>query len=345
MLQARHNAGDLPRTALGKLLTNLRFGLPIRWTGTLHRYSQTPPRPDVMHRILLCADQSFVVPLAVALRSIAESQTDPEDLDATVLSLGISDRSCEMLAISAHPLSVTFIKIDSLLPVELPRIGRFSRATYGRLLGVDLLDDAVDRVIYLDADIVVRDCLQPLLHCDLGSHPVGGVQDPVAPHLSAALPCWRSVTHSPTTPYMNSGVMVMDCRSWRERRLGHEIVNFLLAHRRELRWADQDGINGVLAGDFHQLAPRWNQMLALRQSTHLGHVLYSEAELSIAAEDPAIIHYNGSLKPWHIGCNDPASHLWWDVLKRTEFRGFRARRATPSHRVVGRMVRDLVRGW
>lgn len=277
----------------------------------------------------MCADENYIVPLAVTLRSLAESQPAAETLHVTVLSVGVSQRLQERVIASAAPLSVTFVAIDEQTLALAPPAGGLSRATYGRIVSIDLLPDDVDRVVYLDADTIVREDLDHLFSVDLEGRPVAAVQDPVAPLVSAGLPQWRSLGLAPTTPYMNSGVLLIDADVWRSRDLAGSLLDFVATFGEQLRWADQDAFNGVLAGEFTHLPLRWNQMFALRQPTHLGYATFPPREVEKAIEDPAIVHFNGLFKPWLQGSLDPATPDWLDLLSRTEFSSYRRKRSEP----------------
>ena len=283
-------------------------------------------QPSDERHVFLCADSNYVMPLAVTLRSLAESQTAPEVLRITVLSVGISSRDQERVRESVPTLALNFIPIDDLLPSSLPTMRNLNRATYGRLYGVDLLPPHVDRAVYLDADTIACDDLEFLFSFDLDGAPIAAAQDLTAPFISVA-PCqtqWRAAGISPHAPYMNAGVLAIDTAAWRQRDLGSLIIDAAFRYRDSIRVADQDGFNIALAGEFARLPARWNAGTSLRRpAPHFGYALFGEDEIDSAVEDPAIIHFWGGQKPWHWGCPDSAASSWLDLVSRTAFRGFR----------------------
>ena len=270
---------------------------------------------------MLCADDNFVAPLAVALRSLADSQSNQPASHVTVLSMGISPENRTRLERSAEELSLSFVSVDDEIPQDAPAADHLTRAAYGRLKGVERLPRGTQRAVYLDADVIVREDLEFLFSVDLEGSPVAAVQDVGAPHAAAALSNWRDLGLSPTTPYMNTGVLVIDVEKWRAMDLGATTLEFAMRHRDTVRWADQDALNGVLAGDFARLPLRWNQGSSLRSPTHFGYSFFAEAEVDEAIRNPAIIHFCGVSKPWHKMCTDSAAADWLNLLGRTEFRG------------------------
>jgi lipopolysaccharide biosynthesis glycosyltransferase len=294
--------------------------------------------------VFLCADNNFVVPLAVTLRSLAESQDTHSDLHITVFSLGIPPEEQTRLQVSSRPLSVEFISIEEHVQLELPSMRHLSRATYGRLVAVDLLPPGIHRAVYLDSDIIVRSNLDYLFSFDLGASPIAASQDLKTPHVSnwPGLRQWRSLGLSPTTPYMNAGVLVIDVEAWRAIGLGNAICDFALKHREYLSLADQDGFNGVLAGNFARLPLRWNQGSPLRRSNHFAYSLFAEAEVDEAINNPAIIHFTGSRKPWQRNCDDPATLDWLKLLDSTEYRGYEPPRPRNRERAL-HLLRKILR--
>ena len=70
--------------------------------------------------VCLCADDAFAVPLAATLKSIERSQPDPTHLAVTVLGLGLTSRSADLLRRSVPQLDLRFRDVESQLPSDLP---------------------------------------------------------------------------------------------------------------------------------------------------------------------------------------------------------------------------------
>jgi lipopolysaccharide biosynthesis glycosyltransferase len=149
----------------------------------------------------------------------------------------------------------------------------------------------VDRVIYLDCDLVVLHDITVLYDTDLLGLPLAACLDfwltgapPFAP------PGWDTaewhkflsevVGLTDTKAYFNAGVMVMDLERFRSAGLIHAAEEFLEKTDYKTPFVDQEALNHVMAGEFVRLDSRWNVLAALGHS------------------DPWIIHYAGPYKPW-----------------------------------------------
>lgn len=182
--------------------------------------------------------------------------------------------------------------------------GRPSVATYRRLQLADWLP-AIDRLIYLDADLIVRRDLQDLWAEDLNGLPIGAVMDPWMPTIPGTCEEFSQ-------GYFNAGVLLFDLALWRRERLTDSCLAEI--ERRQGRASasggnalgyrcDQTPLNAVLNGRWKSLPPKWNATAYLtpRLAAQLS---IPSAELREALEDPAIFHFLGAHKPWVEGLED-----------------------------------------
>ncbi len=123
--------------------------------------------------IALCFDSNYEFYAAVSIYSVLISSrypvrfwlVTPPDF---VKTLGVFDDLSARFAVD-----INFIKISNN-PFAVWKTGaHFSSANYLRLLLPDIL--AIDKVIYIDSDVLVIDCLNELWHLDLGDRSIGAV--------------------------------------------------------------------------------------------------------------------------------------------------------------------------
>jgi lipopolysaccharide biosynthesis glycosyltransferase len=122
---------------------------------------------------------------------------------------------------------------------------------------------------------------------------------------------WKEEGLEPLTPYLNTGLMLMDLDRWRADKLTERTLEYL--EKYELPCVDQDALNLALRGKFDRLHPRYNSM----PYHHLKMLRYldtveSDAVIGEAITQPAVIHYHRSFfgKPWTFGCTHPGVALW-----------------------------------
>lgn len=290
--------------------------------------------------LVTAADANFAKQLAVLLASIKNSCVD-DPVRVTVMTDSID---VETRPLISGELDVRWVEVDSAtldglnIPRYLPKTSLF------RLLIPTLFESDVPRVIYLDADVLVRGSVAELMSMDLSGYSCAAVRDPSIPWAGApqALP-WRELGIAPDTPYFNTGVLVIDLERWRQTSLGPKALDVLTVHK--LRYGDQCALNVVLQGGFLRLDPTWNLQAGHNPELEsLGCVIEPLAQLEAAVMNPRIVHFNTSPflhRPWQHGCSRRFTDEWFAALDETAFAGWRPQ--PPRERVPVSVPRRIVR--
>lgn len=210
----------------------------------------------------------------------------------------------------------------------LPAWGRIPQTMWYRIFLPRLLPD-LDRVLYLDVDVVVVDSLAELFQIDLAGFYVGAVTN---------VPQRRALGHAEELGlpgpehYFNSGVLLMNLALMRRDGCTETLLECAREQAPELLWPDQDALNMVLAGHRLPLHPRWNMMNSIRNFSWSRELL-DRAEVERAIADPAIIHFEGpgDNKPWHILCEHPRRDAYLDCRRQTPWPRFRPEGITPAN--------------
>jgi lipopolysaccharide biosynthesis glycosyltransferase len=288
--------------------------------------------------LVMSADSGFVRPLAVAVSSIARTAVVPCRIH--VLHDGIATFDREKVERSAVAgTSVTWVDArDAIAGAELPV--RRPPSMYTRLFVGDLLPADLARVIYLDADVVVRRPLDALWSAELGEAPVAAVRDAHFPWVVSwdTVP-WRELGLAPEAPFFNSGVMVIAMPEWRRLDVGRRALDLLSASSPML---DQCVLNAVLVGSWTPLAPTWNvQSYHLIGDDCLSYATEGAARLDAALADPAIVHFTvGTFnRPWQAPCSNPYRDEWLAHLDHTPWAGWRPTPVPMARRMWGRARR------
>ena len=165
------------------------------------------------------------------------------------------------------------------------------------MLAASVLPAEVERVLYLDSDLVVLDDLSPLYGIDLAGKILAAAPDfPWDPDGRETQRLRRIGVADPDR-YVNSGVLLMDLRRWRELDCTARLLDFIDRMGRDLTFPDQDAINVVLKGEILVVGARWNLQARMYR---LGrrHFPREHAVASTAGRRPAIVHYTTADKPW-----------------------------------------------
>ena len=156
--------------------------------------------------VAFCFDDHLALPGAAALLSLLDTNpgvrvhivTDPEPNAAPLLRSIAQRKGAEMVIVDRAPERDHGVDRES-------DYGCASTATYRRAFLPGLLPD-LDRVIYLDADLIVRSSLAELWSTDLAGAALGAVEDPwmaTIPAMRAPFPTAISMPASCSSPSRN----------------------------------------------------------------------------------------------------------------------------------------------
>ena len=207
-------------------------------------------------------------------------------------------------------IAVTDPRLD-----RLP-IAEFGRVAWHRILLPELYP-SLDRVLYLDGDVIVRHALEPLWSTPLHDSLVAAVRNVTEPKHLARI---QALDIPPSQPYFNAGVLLMNLASMRESDCVARIFDHAARHRERLTWVDQDSLNHVLGARCHFLHPRWNCQNSLFSWPEARRV-FGDRVVDEAIADPHVLHFEGPgfAKPWHYLNRHPFRSEYWRHARATPF--------------------------
>ncbi|KZT20642.1 glycosyltransferase family 8 protein [Neolentinus lepideus HHB14362 ss-1] len=247
--------------------------------------------------IALTVDEGYAMPAAVTIRGLVDNNQGK--MRIYVVDCGISEDSLT----SQHGAVWAKLDMIKVLPVE--------------------------RVLYLDADTLIRKPVLDLWRTDMkGSS------------CAAALDVGYPMGHNRVgrNPYFNAGVMLLDLTKIRLKT--DELFALAKDEGFSYSFKDQDVLNEHFSGDWMKISLTWNAQglgtYADIPSPDREVIDYNELK------DPAIVHFTGPVhpgaaivlnpwvqpftaKPWgYAGSPEhPFQTEWWETLERTVSPGYR----------------------
>ena len=296
--------------------------------------------------LVLAADDGFAMPLAVTVRSALDHLAPDRKLRLYVMDGGIRDATKERLLRSwpAGRYSVEWLKVDNSVLAELPFSGHINLVSYYRILIARVLPADIERVIYLDADLIVRTDLARLWDRELAGHWCLAAPDCSAPYLDSSqvlpnyqicgpllasaqpVPNFRELGLNGNAAYFNAGVLLIDLAAWRNADLSRHSLECLERHRQHVTWWDQYALNVVLAGRWGPLDVRWNQGSHVFTYPTWEQSPFERTTYEQLRNDPYIVHFTTRLKPWMPLCSHPFRREFFEYLDRTAWAGWRPSR-------------------
>ena len=253
---------------------------------------------DVIQIVCAVEGEAYVRHCAAMLHSLLLSNSGAEIRIDYLHGDDTSERNRRRLAgmVSKLGSQIRFHEVPDRWVKGLPIKGFTRKATWYRILLDEILPD-IDRVLYLDVDLLVMDSLVPLWRTDLAGHVVAAVTNVPMLHDRP----YTERLELGGDPYFNAGVLLLDLASIRGDGIGVELREFGVNHAARLRWRDQDVLNEVLHDRRLALVPRWNCMNSVMNFSW-AYEYFSVEDLDDARRNPAIRHFEGPdrNKPWHL---------------------------------------------
>ena len=175
-----------------------------------------------------------------------------------------------------------------------------SIAAYYRLIAADVLPDKLEKILYLDCDMIVDSNIKELYDYDIENYAFGAIID--EDYLNGAK--YERLKYDKSFSYINSGVILFNLEYWRKNRLAKKCLDYISEYPERIKFHDQDTLNAVLHKEMRLLPLKYNfQTGFLYKTRRLEQQFIDEIDESL--HSPVIIHYTGANKPWYKDSKHP----------------------------------------
>lgn len=245
------------------------------------------PDSKIVH-IAQAFDEAYLCPAAVTLASVKNALKGDTLLVVHLLHNNLSgslQTQFTNIISSLACVEINWINVDSFDFSSYRRLNG-SLATYFRIFLPQLVPEHLERIVYLDSDLIVLGDISPLFEINLGNFDILAVNDQF-PNISKGQVLEKlspSILH-PQENYFNAGVLVFNLNRWRTSNIVELAINALEDHKYNLKFFDQDALNLVCHSG--EIERTWNYQV--RRDTIL----------DLSATMPAILHFSATEKPWN----------------------------------------------
>lgn len=253
--------------------------------------------------ICMITDDNYIMPTSVAIHSMILNKSS-EKYNFYIITSNLSKDSEEHFkSFEKENVAINIIREDAetrfkgLHSFEVDSICVASISALLKFILPDLLPD-LDKVLYLDGDLVVETDLSEVYNIDLGDNYAATVLDTSKMY-------WKSSFNSVVDYYFNSGVMLLNLKKMRENNTMQELIE-TKRNLTDSSLMDQNVFNIVFDGKTVILPVKYNfQALGLdRAGSKWGPddiYKYFKTRYNNKSEifnDAKIIHYASKNKPW-----------------------------------------------
>ena len=266
-------------------------------------------------------DSNYVRHCAVTLVSLFENNR-AETFTVHILARGLTGREQTVLTDLAarYGNRVAFYEPDPAL-LEGFTIRKFSRrismATYYRCILSELLPAGVDRLLYLDCDIVVTGDIRPFWDTPLDGIGVAAVEDMGCGEAER----YDILQYPMEDSYFNAGVLLINLEYWRQHDVAHACIDYYRRYPERILFNDQDLLNSVLHAHKRLVDLKWNVQDAFYRRPRRMDEAW-RAKFAQVLQHPVILHFTNR-KPWEYDSQHPLRDVYFHYQDLTPWRGQR----------------------
>lgn len=272
--------------------------------------------------IALASDNNYAQHVAVVMASIIANISDSNRLCFYLLSDGIAaDKIAKLQAtLAGTGAKLVVCDLSNYKGFEkLYTSGHISKAAYFRLDMANILPTNVQKVIYMDVDLLVFKDIAKLWNIDMQGKAIAAVPDYGIMASKRLMQQKYEVIGLPVNKkYFNSGVVIMDLVQWRKHDYSSKVIE--LAANGNFPHHDQDALNKLFMDNWFELPLTWNIIPPVFDL--LPKVLFNNkfrASAIKARKNIAILHYAGRYKPWEFMIKEGFNDRYYTYLKNTAF--------------------------
>ena len=209
-------------------------------------------------------------------------------------------------------LKIYLIEADDSIFKGFPETVRYSKVVYYRIFASEFLPKNMDRVLYLDPDIIVINSLEELYNTDLD-----GYYYAACSHTKTLLNDVNRIRlgMKKNTPYINSGVMLMNLDELRRNQTIKEVFDYVKKYGKHFILPDQDIISALYGDKINLLDTlKYNISDRIIKMNNLN-PKNEYIDINWVWENSVIIHYYGENKPWKDDYNGILGRFYEDIAK------------------------------
>lgn len=263
----------------------------------------------------------FAPVLGTSMASLFENNKSFDEIHVYIFENPLSDENKKKILdlADSYNRNVYFIPMPDVnkeqnLGLKDVRAGWFFNS-YMKLYLDELLPTDVERVLYLDSDILITDDLTELWTVDMQGYCAAGVIDCLGEKY------YQVLGLNDASRYCNSGMILEDLKLWKEKRIGDRVREYCKANGGYVFFMEQTAFNAALQGEILILHPKYNmysmmEILTYDEIMKLRSVkrFYTKEEIDEAVKKPAIVHLTNSFllvnRAWYENTNHPKAELY-----------------------------------
>lgn len=276
-------------------------------------------------QIVCATDHNYVMPAGIMMSSLSWNNMQAYINFNVLIDNSVTEKDKKDIekAITWNRHKICFYLIDNTKLMNFPGLHRNgvyqTAAAYDRLFLTDILPKTIDKVLYLDDDIIVKGNIMRLWNTEMSDCPIAAVTD-----MSEGILDYNRLGYPQEDGYFNSGVALINLKYWREHNALKTFLDIINSQSERIYAHDQDVLNMAFHENKIRLPFTCNVQHGFYYKNEFLELDYRkyESELNDARENPLIIHFTGK-KPWKKFCNNPGTKTFLRYLRHSPWKYYK----------------------
>ena len=297
--------------------------------------------------IVCSPSDTYIMQTGIMLKSLSINNYDIDINIYVIIDKSLNSKYKEQLTniVKDNPKhNIIFIGFDNQILNKYNisfKNQHFRINTYYRLYLAEILPEDIDKVLFLDGDIIIEKNLKDLWNSDISNYAIGCVIEQEIDNIQM----YNRLHYPHELGYFNAGVLLINLRYWRNHSLSKYFTDFMEKYPERLLYHDQDIMNYVLKDQKKYLPLKYNVQSAFYYKQDLLKIdlLKYGQQIEDAKKDPYIIHYSSGFKPWYEDCCHPLQTEFIKYKNMTEWKDTPLIKQYLPNRPVKTMIGDILR--
>lgn len=275
--------------------------------------------------IMYSCNDNYAMQAGVSIISLLENNKDFQQINIFFIEDNLSADSIKKLKniVDNYNRNIYFYKFNEVCKIDFPsdRISRHPFTIYAKLFLSFLTE--IDKIIYLDCDIIINSSLNELWSSDVSKDLIAGVAMPYSEDIK------NKVKMGQNDLYICDGIVLINLNNWRKNNIEDSCIEFIKRNKYNPPMLSEGTINYVCRGKIKILHPKYNLMpfMLLLNSQKIKKLFslrnyYTTKEINEARNSPVLIHYLNELynRPWNKKSDHPYKNKFLEYYMMSPWR-------------------------
>lgn len=235
-----------------------------------------------------------------------------------VFTTGLTDENTALLhrVLSYYNSIAVLINIDDRCLNGVPILRKdFNKTPYYKLLIPVNLPDAIDKILYMDADMIVKGDLTELYNSDLGGTYFAAVPDSIRNEKDKPYLEKLGINYAEGERYFNSGFILFNVSEFKKIYSLDHALEYIKKNGSTFKYHDQEVLNGLYHKNYTQLNNAYNYFTGFHSIKEM--ILYWIGLENTQIKNAKVLHY-ANLKPWNNNYVGKCENYYWEYAVKCE---------------------------